>query len=109
MNGLPDDADLTFLVGRSLEGVRYSLHRIQLDFDSGVWIEIEGDLSLNGKMVEEVSGALRELLDHSVDTVSREGHGDLVLRFGSNSLRICDSNSAYESYTIGRAGFQIVV
>jgi hypothetical protein len=38
-----------------------------------------------------------------------KGHGDLVLRFGSNSLRICDSNSAYESYTIGRAGFQVVV
>jgi hypothetical protein len=109
MYGLPDDVDLTFLAGRSLEGVRFSLHRIQLDFDGNVWIEVEGDLSLNGRMVREEPGALRELLEHAVEAVSREGDGDLVLKFGSNSLRVLDSNSAYESYTIGRAGSQIVV
>lgn len=109
MYGLPDDVDLSFLAGRILEGVRFSLHRIQLDFDGGVWIEVEGDLSLNGKAAREDPGALRELLEHAVDMASREGNGDLVLKFGSNSLRILDSNSAYESYTIGRAGSQIVV
>jgi hypothetical protein len=109
MYGLPDDVDLSFLVGRTLEGVRFSLHRIQLDFDGNVWIEVEGDLSLNGKMAREDPGVLRELLEHAVDMASREGDGDLVLKFGSNSLRILDSNSAYESYTIGREGSQIVV
>jgi hypothetical protein len=109
MNGLPADLDLTFLVGRKLEQVCFSLHQVRLMFDRGVWIDIEGDWALNGTRTAANPGVLGALLEQSIADAKREGEGDLVLMIGSHRLEIFDSHGNYESYTIGSEGSQIVV
>jgi hypothetical protein len=109
MNGLPDDLDVSFLLGRRLEQVCFGVSQVKLHFDKGVWIDSEGEISVDLTSMTAESGALRELLGHSVDSASREGEGDLVLILNGRRIVIHDSNVDYESYTIGRADLQIVV
>jgi hypothetical protein len=110
MYGLPPHTDLSFLRGRRLEQLALGEHQVQLRFDGGVTIDVEGDLSLDSATGGARDGhRLHVLLGASIVRAVRKGKGDLVLDFGEHRLEIHDSNDAFESYCITAEGRHIVV
>jgi hypothetical protein len=107
MNGLPATIDWVFLIGRTLQQVAFGQYQLQLRFDGGIWIDVEGKVTIDGMSADAES--LRGLVGVRIDSVGRKGPGDLVISLGGRSLTLHDSNEQYESYTIGAPGLHIVV
>lgn len=110
MHGLPPTIDLSFLLGRRLEQLALGEHQVQLLFDDGVAIDMEGEFSLDGARGTVADAhLLHVLIGRDVLRADRGGYGDLVLAFGTHVLEIHDSNESFESYCVRAAGRYIVV
>lgn len=110
MYGLPERIDLSFFRQRQLEQVCLGEHQVQMRFDGGVSIDLEAEFTLDGeRCTVEKAYLLHRLIGLCVNSVAREGVGDIRLRLGDHVLLVHDSNAAYESYTIHTGVGQIVV
>jgi hypothetical protein len=110
MHGLSEDLDLDFLPGRRLTQVCLGEFQVQMRFDADVTIDVEGEFTLDGhrRAVADAT-VLSKLIGHVIGSVTKEGKGDLRLRFGEHVLILHDSNREYESYSIQSAHGSIVV
>ena len=113
MYGLEKTIDLSFLAKRRLEQIRIGEYQIELCFDSGIAIAVQGAVTYEGERREDLPSVGKELvniLGGEVVKAERVGRGDLRIVFSSGrSVIIHDSNESYESYTIRGPDCLIVV
>ena len=112
------DADLTFLLKKSLEQICFGSYQIALNFSEGVSVSVEARLILVtaenavsefGQPYSKADGLL-ELLGTEVVNVQAESNGNLSLEFSNKStLKVLNENSAYESYQIINGPSSIIV
>ena len=119
MYGLPEDTDLSALVGCRLESVSVGLHQVNLGLDGlrNIAVTIEGDFSVAQQGHDEVryssapEGAvvLISLLDAEIVAASASEGGTTVIRFSHGATAaIYDSEAHYESYQI-QIGERLIV
>ena len=117
MYGLPEDEDLSFLLGKELLQVCGGLHETILNFNEGTSITLQCEYALHGAddksdAVAQLAASRRllDLLGFRIAKVSNVGKGSLAVTFSDGSvLSIHDSNSQYESYEISDPTKTIVV
>lgn len=117
MYGLPEDADLTFLMSRQLEMVCLGLSVVILNFDENISISIENTFyhySADGKCTaceshRDSALALSGVLGCSITGVSWHTNGFLRMSFSNGEdLELRDDTSLYEAYQI-RHGDKLIV
>lgn len=118
MHGIPEGERFQFLVGRTLEQLRFSRHQLTLSFDQGVWISVEGDLGVREPggaeaVVQDsrsVAASLLSLLDDRVGKVRVNDASSLSIIFGRGAVvRLIDHDERYEAFQIGHGERLIVV
>ena len=112
------DADLSFLLKKSLEQICFGSYQITFNFSEGVSVSVESRLILVsakngvsefGQPYSKADGLL-ELLGTEVVNAQAEANGDLSLEFSNKStLKVLNENSAYESYQIMNGSSAIIV
>jgi hypothetical protein len=108
MFGLPKEFDPSFLRGRTLDMVCFTLHQANLHFSDGFLVSVEGDLSLDAgdrMRLPEVLPPLYVLIDQQVENVSSTPEGTLSLQFkNGRTIHVLDSSEKFESYVISEKG-----
>lgn len=112
MRGLPDNIDLSFFVGKTLESVTFGYYVIHFLFSDSVSITLEssyqqqeageaeqGKLALWRKLPVSES-KLMQLIKHSVVSATGSMDGTMVLKFDDGQvLTLFDSSAPqFESY-----------
>jgi len=112
------DADLSFLLKKSLEQVCFGSYQISFNFSEGVSVSVESRLILttDKNEVSEFSqpyskaDGLLDLLGTEVVNAQAEANGNLSLEFSNKSiLKVLNDNSKYESYQIVNGSSAIIV
>jgi len=112
------DADLSFLLNKSLEQICFGSYQIALNFSEGVSISVESRLILvtSENTVSEFdqpyskADGLMGLLGTVVVNAQAEANRNLCLEFSNkSSLKVLNENSAYESYQIMNGSSAIIV
>lgn len=117
MYGLPEDADLTFFLGREIFQVCIGPHQVILRFDDRISINSSStmEVSVGGATVRSddprlLGPVLIQLLTEAVSDVRWSTDGTLQLIFvGGGSLQLEDDASPFESYEIQHGADLIVV
>lgn len=118
MHGLDADADLTFLVGKTLIQVGVGSNEVILYFHTGgTWIRIEGRSSVEAgsERTESdnslvIAPAMFPLLGRDVTEVVWDLSGTIRLTFDSGATLIIEDDSPhYESYQIVHGDVEITV
>lgn len=117
MYGVPENLDLSHLVGDRLDSVTIQEHQIIIDFDSGVSFVIEGrmDVTENGSPVaqwEQKNGwssvDFQKVVGSTVEAFAIPSRDQLNIHFGGNRvLRIYDNSPQYESFHIYPQGIHV--
>ena len=112
------DADLSFLLEKSLEQICFGSYQIRFNFSEGVSVSVESRLILvtaenaESEFDQPYSKAdgLLGLLGTEVVNAQAEANGDLSVEFSNKStLKVLNENSAYESYQIIDGSSSIIV
>jgi len=118
MYGIPENQDFSFLIGRRMLQLCIGLHQVQLNFDKGVSITIEGTFEHESPAgfvrhdvgVPESAASLVSLLGRAVESPERESASSLLVRFaGGRVLRLLDSSDTHESFQMYGPGVEIIV
>ena len=117
MHGVPQDLDLSFLLGLELFQICFGRHDMGLNFDRETSIMVLSQLSIGASDADlmrvsqfgEVYPDLFELIGSAICAVERlEGGKTLSLQFTNGRiLQLHDDSSYYESFVIYR-GQQII-
>ena len=118
MHGLPADADLSFLAGRTLTQLGVGSNEAILYFDVGqTWIRIDGRSSVEAAASttasddsREIAPAMFPLIGQSVTDVAWQRSGTIRLTFDDGTTLVIEDDSPhYESYQIVHGNLQITV
>jgi hypothetical protein len=121
MYGLPNDVDLDFLIGRTVDQVAIGIHEVIFGFDEDIRITVYQEFRYFDGQTESIwrpeevgsslmAGRTAALLGYPVENIDRHANGMLALTFANKSrLTIIDSSKEYESYDITRPGETIVI
>jgi len=118
MNGIPSDADWSFLVGKELLQVCIGLHQVALRFDCEVAVNIECNFEHLRPATHKHSQTalsthattLVSLLGSRIESATSEGTKTLALSFtNAEILKIHDDSASYESFQVLAPGIQIIV
>jgi len=118
MYKLPADFDASFLIGRTLHGIRVQSNLIHLELSEQCTISSEGWKDHGGLSVDdgellivaEVAPHLYDLLDKKIISASGQADGTLSLVFeGGKTLHVHDASECYESYQIHLEGKMILL
>ncbi|WP_225755621.1 DUF6188 family protein [Actinotalea sp. Marseille-Q4924] len=118
MHGLPDDADLTFLVGKTLNQVGVGRNDVGLYFDgpkTSIMIEATSAVE-NGSEVTAsdnsfvIAPAMFPLIGRTVTDISWNRSGMVRLTFDDGAVLVIEDDSPhYESYQIVHGDLRITV
>jgi hypothetical protein len=108
MNGLPEQADLSSLVGQQIDQIRFSKWSVQLLFSGPIRIVIESSVCLSGDTcllrTEDYlteATAICQLIGSTVTSAERTSGGGLALQMSSGvRIDIENSNTCYESFQV---------
>lgn len=110
MNGIPENLDLSNLVGDRLDSIIIQEHQVVFSFERGMSFVIEGqvDLTMTGSLVarwEQETGwssaAFQKCVGATVESYTVPSRAELnVLLSGNWTLRIYDNSTQYESFHI---------
>lgn len=109
MNRIPENTDLSFLLGQELQQVCIGRHQAILNFCNGS-VSIETDIAHKSRLGESTAvyktimasaPMLVSFLNCTIANVGIKPPGTLVLEFSNGeALEIYDGNAEYESYQI---------
>jgi hypothetical protein len=108
MNGLPENVNFDFFVGRELGGITFGRWQIIFLFDQEVELSVESEFELDeGKSRKRFSDPLLaahqlvQLIGSTVTDVGARTDGTLILTWGSGQrMTVFDSAEHYESYQV---------
>ena len=117
MYGLPEDIDLTFLIGEELIQYAVGQNEIILNFHPGASITVESELKVTSPLGSFAATSPRlaavhvdGLLGSVIVTATGTPDGTTSLTFDDGTVvEIFDNTEHYESYTITSSGTTIVV
>lgn len=118
MHGLKSDADLSFLKGRTLEGICMGAFQLKFEFEPDVLIDVQGavklkDTSGNEREFEyavEAVGSMHWLITQTITSESWKVDGTLALGFENGEvLTLLDKREMYEAYQIHYDDLVVVV
>ncbi|QQS12096.1 MAG: hypothetical protein IPK81_21685 [Rhodospirillales bacterium] len=118
MYGLDASVDLSFLVGRKVEGVLIGTHSTVVHFDEKCEISIVSEMEFGAtgaciampEGMPAIRGQLAKIVGQKVESVQNRGGGNIILTFSNAfQLMLHDHETMYESYIISSATQTIVV
>ena len=121
MNGVPADLPVQALVGCELTPIGLAMHQIQLHFDGGAHISIEGGWHLKdngGNLIDHVidppaarkSYHIHRLLQQAVTGASIDSPRSFTITFANgDSLTNLDDLARYESFSLRVSGREFYI
>jgi len=106
MYGVPNEDDVQFLLGRTLQQVRFGQYEIVLLFDNEVTITIQCSYSVEANPdsgsphVSSHVESLVRLLGTKIIAVRRHDASTMILTFQNAKLSIRENDAPYESFVI---------
>ena len=118
MYGIPEDLNISELVGQPLDLISFSANTVHFVFGNEISITVESSYSYKigeGDVVKQEkipikSSSLMNLVGSYIKSVNIKNSNELLLKFDKNSfLLIYDDNETYESFQIQIKDKNIIV
>jgi hypothetical protein len=117
MNGLPENVNFEFFIGRELGGITFGRWQVDYLFDQQVTLSVQSEFELSdgasrARFADPLFAAQRlvELIGSTVIQTEARHDGTLILIWSSaQTMTVFDSSEHYESYQVHNGGSVWVV